>query len=150
LLPHVTLYLALLQSYGVSVVKTGVAPYVWSSTGCDTVFWFTGDSAYPLSERSLTPYNDPRAEQMIRFNAVHRTERVVVENAFDHPKGQWRCLKNIVTRSVVRANKTILACLKLNNSMIDHQCSFISMPTPESFNRQAQQAGNGGVIARAL
>eukprot|EP00033_Pygsuia_biforma_P004700 GCRY01005152.1.p1 GENE.GCRY01005152.1~~GCRY01005152.1.p1 ORF type:complete len:399 (+),score=33.13 GCRY01005152.1:95-1291(+) len=80
------------------------------------------DAAYPATKMILTPKKQigPFTEQERRFNFLHSSARMVVEQAFGMLKNKWRILLN--TENTVNADipKAVLnACCILHNLIID-------------------------------
>ena len=79
------------------------------------MYFFLGDSAYPSTTRLLTPYANAVNDYEKKYNQVHKTLRVKIENSFGLLKGQWRRLLNLNVNSIDRANKIIESCILLHN-----------------------------------
>ena len=93
-------------------------------------YWFIpGDSAYPLTERLLTPYSNPLTPAERKFNQVHKRLRVRVENCLGLLKGQWRRLKYMDVNTIKRGNMIIESSILLHNYAINHGLSYSSSET---------------------
>ena len=68
---------------------------------------FLRDSAYPATTWLLTPYANPDDDYEKKFNHVHKTLRVKIENSFGLLKGQWRRLWNLNVNSIEKTDKII-------------------------------------------
>lgn len=85
-----------------------------------SLLWcFSGDSAYPMSERVLTPYPNPVSEEEQQWNVVHKSMRVKVENSFARLNSKWRRLHYLDVATITKAKLIIEACLLLHNFIID-------------------------------
>ena len=79
-----------------------------------------GDSAYPLSDYLLTPFKDNGhlSELQKKYNYVHSSSRVCVENAIGLLKGKFRRLKYLDMLKVTEIPYVIFACCVLHNFII--------------------------------
>ena len=82
-----------------------------------------GDSAYPLSERLLTPYRElpDIAVQERQFNIKHSKTRVDVERSIGLLKVKWRRLKHLDMDVGPLMNSVIMACCLLHNFVLGRE-----------------------------
>lgn len=76
-----------------------------------------GDPAYPLKTWLMKPYLDnPGITVKERlFNYRQSRARMVVENAFGHLKGRWRCLLKQMDMQVCNVTNVVASCVVLHN-----------------------------------
>ncbi|XP_048347927.1 protein ANTAGONIST OF LIKE HETEROCHROMATIN PROTEIN 1-like [Sphaerodactylus townsendi] len=74
-----------------------------------------GDPAYPLLPWLMTPYCGHLDTSKQRFNNTLNRCRTVVEYAFDHLRGRWRCLLSRLDVRERYAPRVIVACCILHN-----------------------------------
>lgn len=82
--------------------------------------YLLGDSGYPLSRNLIVPFcnNDHLSRKQRRFNQILSNCHMVIEQAFDMLKGQFRRLKCIESTKISVINSEILACCVLHNISI--------------------------------
>ena len=111
-----------------------------------------GDSAYPNISWILTPFRRTQniTPQMNRFNKVHSSMRIKIEQAFGMLKGRYRRLKYIDQGSVETICYTICSACVLHNICIwqnDFEEIFTQDDVPVAyihgnlFNRNVQALG---------
>lgn len=76
--------------------------------------YLLGDSAYPLSNFLIKPFNNSENLQS-QFNIIHSLHRVVVENAFGKFKNRFSCLKELNVRKISAAVCLTECCIILHN-----------------------------------
>ncbi|XP_060761383.1 uncharacterized protein LOC132871280 [Neoarius graeffei] len=90
--------------------------------GVNVGYYILGDSAYPLQNWLLKPFQDTGrlTPEQQTFNRKFSRGRVAVENAFGRLKGRWRCLlkRNDCDLSLVRS--MVLTCCALHNLCESH------------------------------
>lgn len=76
-----------------------------------------GDSAYPLSERVLTPYRDNGhlTDAQVKFNKKLSTCRIIIEHSFGILKQQFRQLYYCKLKGMAKLNHFVRACCVLHN-----------------------------------
>ncbi len=77
--------------------------------------YILGDSAYPLSNFLIKPFNNPENNLQIQFNIKHSLHRVVVENAFRRFKNRFNCLKELNVRKISSAVRITECYIILHN-----------------------------------
>ena len=90
--------------------------------GVTAGYYLLGDSAYPLQNWLLKPFQDTgrlTAEQHL-FNKKFSRARVVVENAFGRLKGRWRCLLKRNDCDVQLVKSMVVTCCALHNLCENH------------------------------
>ncbi|XP_077200400.1 uncharacterized protein LOC143840802 [Paroedura picta] len=73
------------------------------------------DGAYPQRRWLMKPYTPPRNAVEAYFNGRLCRARNVVERAFGHLKGCWRCLLSTLQAAIVNVTPVIIACVILHN-----------------------------------
>ncbi|XP_030219862.1 protein ANTAGONIST OF LIKE HETEROCHROMATIN PROTEIN 1 [Gadus morhua] len=90
--------------------------------GVTAGYYILGDSAYPLQNWLLKPFQDTgrlTAEQQM-FNRKFSRVRVVVENAFGRLKGRWRCLLKRNDSDLQLVKSMVMTCCALHNLCENH------------------------------
>lgn len=90
--------------------------------GVSVGYYLLGDSAYPLQNWLLKPFQDTgrlTAEQQT-FNRKFSRGRVVVENAFGRLKGRWRCLLKRNDCDLPLVKSMVVTCCALHNLCETH------------------------------
>lgn len=77
--------------------------------------YLLGDSAYPLSNFLIKPFNNSENNLQTQFNIIHSSHRVVVENAFSRFKNRFICLKELNVRKISTAVCLTECCIILHN-----------------------------------
>lgn len=110
-----------------------------------------GDSGYALKRYMLTPKLQATTPQEERFNAAHKTGRVVVERAFGVLKSRFRCLHRsggCLPFRPEKCTRVVTACVRLHNLCCDRG---IPMPdgnyTNEVVDDQIVQPDGGNAVA---
>uniref|UniRef100_A0A8C6XI37 Putative nuclease HARBI1 n=1 Tax=Naja naja TaxID=35670 RepID=A0A8C6XI37_NAJNA len=91
--------------------------------------WLLGDSGYPLRPFLMTPHPDDGPEPVARYNATHKTTRMVVETAFGQLKMRFRCLHSTGGRLMLRPEKVakvFVVCAMLHNMALRRQLPIIN------------------------
>lgn len=83
--------------------------------------YILGDSAYPLKPYLIVPFKDNGhlSSQKRKFNKIHSSSRVVIENAFGRLKGIFRRLKYLHVNNLVLSKDIILTCCVLHNIILN-------------------------------
>ncbi|KAI4469606.1 hypothetical protein MML48_1g02433 [Holotrichia oblita] len=92
---------------------------------CGANYHLLGDSAYYIREWLITPYRDygNLTEEEKKFNKIHSSTRVLIENSFGLLKGRFRQLLQIHMFDVDKISKFIIACCVLHNlCIIEEDC----------------------------
>ena len=90
------------------------------------VFLLFLDAAYPLLPQLLTPYLASRSggnlnAQQKKYNKIHSTTRMKIENTFSLLVSRWRFLyRHLYLNDVHRAARAISTCCVLHNMCIDN------------------------------
>lgn len=106
--------------------------------GVNGKYHLLGDTAYPNTSNLLTPYRDNGylTQQQKRFNYLHSSTRVFIEQSFGLLKGRLRILKFVnVYRTDIIPN-IIIACCVLHNMCMKNNDQNIEMYVEESNNDQ--------------
>ncbi|MBW0542947.1 hypothetical protein O181_082662 [Austropuccinia psidii MF-1] len=74
-----------------------------------------GDSGYSCKVPILTPSKNARSEEHQRFNNIHSSTRMVVEQAFGRLKNRFRCLLSPQAILPMNTGKVMIACMILHN-----------------------------------
>lgn len=110
-----------------------------------------GDAAYPLESFLMVPYKDNGflTSEQIRFNNIHSSTRVFVEQAFGILKKKFRILNYLEMTNSKLIKYVIMSCFILHNviitnesannfdSLTDEDCSlhecnnYLEQPPPE-------------------
>ena len=112
-----------------------------------------GDSAYPNISWILTPFrkNQQITDQMTRYNKVHSSIRIKIEQAFGMLKGRNRRLKYLDQNSMSVICYTICTACVIHNICIfqndlDDVQEMLQVPVaylhPNIFNQNVQAIGN--------
>ncbi|XP_070592669.1 uncharacterized protein [Erythrolamprus reginae] len=91
--------------------------------------WLLGDSGYPLRPFLMTPHADDGPEPVARYNATHKTTRMVVETAFGQLKMRFRCLHSTGGRLMLRPEKVakvFVVCAMLHNMALRRHLPIIN------------------------
>lgn len=95
--------------------------------------YILGDSAYPLSLNLITPFKDNGhlSNAQKKFNKIHSTCRVSIENSFARLKQRFRQLYHLKLVSPLRICHFIKACCVLHNMSINDKVLFANEENPE-------------------
>ncbi|XP_061188486.1 putative nuclease HARBI1 [Saccostrea echinata] len=74
-----------------------------------------GDSGYALKTYLMTPYLNPAADFMQRYNNAHCRTRVLIEQTFGILKRRFSCLHTELRLTPERACVAVVACCVLHN-----------------------------------
>ncbi|XP_055843657.1 putative nuclease HARBI1 [Episyrphus balteatus] len=76
-----------------------------------------GDSAYPLNTYLITPFRDNGflSERERKFNYIHSSTRVAIEQAFGILKSKFRCLHHLKLLKLSNAKYIVMSCIILHN-----------------------------------
>ena len=76
-----------------------------------------GDAVYLLLPWLMKPYleNASTTRQQHNYNYRHSRARMIVENAFGHLKGRWRCLLKRIDSPVLNVSNIVASCTVLHN-----------------------------------
>ena len=81
--------------------------------------WLIGDSGYPMRERLIVPFLEPKSEAEKRFNKSLKRCRCVIERTNGVVKSRWRCLDSKNTGGLQFKPKIscdiIAACVVFHN-----------------------------------
>jgi hypothetical protein len=77
--------------------------------------YLIGDAGYPGEVGILIPYPSIATPENERFNFIHSSTRMVVEQAFGRLKNRFRILLTAQKSSPVRARNNTFACVILHN-----------------------------------
>lgn len=90
--------------------------------GVDVGYYLLEDSAYPLQNWLLKPFNDNDRLTMEQqtYNRKTSRARVVVENASGRLKGRWRCLLKKNDCDIELIKSMVVACCALHNLCESH------------------------------
>lgn len=82
-----------------------------------------GDSAYPLRNYLLVPYRDNGflTPMQKRFNFIHSSTRVCIEQAFGRLKGKFRILKYVDIKQLMHLKYIVIGCVVLHNVIIQKE-----------------------------
>ncbi|XP_069755614.1 uncharacterized protein [Narcine bancroftii] len=85
--------------------------------GVEVPAYLVGDAAYPLRSWLMKGFTQHRVldQDQRRFNKTLNSGRIVVEHAFDHLKGCWRCLTKRLDISTTLVPDVVFACCVLHN-----------------------------------
>lgn len=89
-------------------------------TGIPVQNHLLGDSAYPLDVFLMRPYKNVGhlTQKQIKFNTIHSSSRMVIENAIGLLKGKFRRLKYMEITNLRNAKFYIIAAVCLHNYII--------------------------------
>ncbi|XP_025161746.1 putative nuclease HARBI1 [Harpegnathos saltator] len=120
----------------------------------NSFYHLLADSAYPLSNRMLTPYRDNgHLNQMqINYNRKHTYIRVIIERTFGILTGRFRKLKYIYMYATELIPLIVLACCILHNICIDFEGNPIDIDgiDLEEINNEANNIDLDGNIKRDI
>lgn len=88
------------------------------------VFFFTGDSGYPLEPYLLTPFGNPTTPAEERYNRSHKRTRVIIEQTFGLLKSRFRCLHEsggTLQYLPHKCCKIVVACILLHNYCVQRR-----------------------------
>lgn len=100
------------------------------------------DSAYPLSNKILTPYRDNGHLNHVQsnYNRKHARTRVIIERAFGLLTGRFRKLKYVYMYDTELISLVVLACCVLHNICIDFEdplhADIDNVPNVENINNE--------------
>src|SRR6266498_4023321 len=77
--------------------------------------YLLGDSAYPLSNFLIKPFNNSENNLQTQFNITHSLHRVVVKNAFGRLKNRFGSLKELNVKKISSAVCLTECCIILHN-----------------------------------
>lgn len=93
--------------------------------GVNVPYFDIGDSAFPLTLRSMKPFTHNRlTEGQAYFNYRLSSARMVVEQTFELLKGRFRILLVTNESSIYSVNVVTLACCILHNICIVREVTF--------------------------
>ena len=94
-----------------------VGELVKTMNGIKVPFNIIADAAYPLLPWVMKPFSDNGnvSPEKAHFNYRLSRARMVVDNAFGHLKGRWRCLLKQNESDLARMNNIVAACCVLHN-----------------------------------
>ena len=116
---------------------------------CGDEFHILGDSAYPLRQYIMTPFNSTykKTPKIKKFNKSLSQGRVKIENCFSSLKSRFRQLTELHMFTVDKYSKFIIACCVLHNLCVDNndfwaEEEFVEVEqdlyTPSSYESQKE------------
>lgn len=86
-----------------------------------------GDSAYPYPQLPLLmlPYAGvDLSPQQLKYNQIHSSERIVIENGYGQLKGRFRVLLKLIELGTNNVEWVVVACCTLHNFCITEKEQF--------------------------